>query len=78
MFPTTGFERAGTLSIKSSMPMDYSRGVLSNKWHLKREAEPRDFELWSGDKPNLHQSTYKILGKNIPSEVIPLMCIMYL
>ncbi|RNA15264.1 hypothetical protein BpHYR1_012983 [Brachionus plicatilis] len=70
MFPSTGYDRAGSLSLKSSLPMDYGRAVLSNKWHLKREAEPVDFELWSGNKPNLHQSTYKMLSKNIPSEKI--------
>ncbi len=37
--------------------------------HLKREAEPRDHELWSGNKPSLHQSTYDNLQKDIPSNV---------
>ncbi len=43
--------------------------VLTNlRRYLKRENEPRDYELWSGDKPNLHQSTYKILGKQLDDE----------
>lgn len=37
--------------------------------YLKRESEPKDRELWSGDKPNLHQATYKMIGKNIESDV---------
>lgn len=36
--------------------------------YLKRENEPRDNELWSGPKPNLHQSTYKILGKQLEND----------
>lgn len=60
--------RAGSLTLKSSLPMEYSRTVLSNKWYLKRENEPRDNELWSGPKPNLHQSTYKILGKQLEND----------
>jgi len=35
---------------------------------LKRENEPRDYELWSGNKPNLHQSTYKILAKQLDDD----------
>jgi hypothetical protein len=38
--------------------------------HQKREAEPVDNPLWSGPKPNLHQSTYNILQQNIPTTVI--------
>lgn len=60
--------RAGSLTLKSALPMEYSRTVLSNKWYLKRENEPRDFDLWSGPKPNLHQSTYKILAKQLDNE----------
>lgn len=69
MLPSTGYDRAGSLSLKASFPMEYSRGILSNKWHQKREAEPRDHELWStkGSKPTLHQSTYNHLQQNIPS-----------
>ena len=43
---------------------------LALKRHQKRESEPVDFPLWSGDKPNLQRSTYKLLAKNIPSDVI--------
>jgi len=60
--------RAGSLTLKSALPMEYSRSVLSNKWYLKRESEPRDFNLWSGNKPNLQQSTYKILAKQLDNE----------
>lgn len=60
--------RAGSLTLKSSLPMEYSRTVLSNKWYLKRENEPKDYDLWSGTKPNLHQSTYKILGKQLDGD----------
>ena len=69
MFPQTGYEKPGSITLQTNLPMDYSRDVLSNKWHQKREAEPRDYELWSGNKPNLHQSTYVQLQKNIPSDV---------
>jgi len=62
--------RAGSLTLKSAIPMEYSRSVLSNKWYLKRESEPRDFDLWSGPKPNLQQSTYKILGKSLATDEI--------
>lgn len=43
---------------------------LCKNRYLKREAEPKDNELWSGNKPNLQQSTYKILGKNLKDDVI--------
>ena len=69
MFPQTGYEKPGSISLQTNLPMDYSRGVLSNKWHQKREAEPRDHELWSGNRPNLHQSTYIQLQKNVQSDV---------
>ena len=69
MFPISENNKAGSITLKSSFPMEYSRSVLSNKWHLKRESEPRDRELWSGDRPNLQQSTYKILSKTLPDEV---------
>lgn len=36
--------------------------------YLKRESEPRDNNLWSGNKPNLQQSTYKILAKQLDNE----------
>jgi hypothetical protein len=58
----------GSLTLKSVFPMEYSRTVLTNKWHIKREGEPKDNELWSGDKPSLHRSTYKILAKQLPHE----------
>lgn len=61
--------RAGSLTLKSALPMEYSRSTLSNKWYLKRENEPRDHDLWEGPKPNLHQSTYDILGKQLDNEI---------
>lgn len=61
--------RAGSLTLKSTMPMEYGRTVLTNKWYLKRESEPRDYDLWSGNKPNLQQSTYKILGKQLDNDI---------
>ena len=42
---------------------------LNFKRYLKREAEPRDYELWSTEKPDLQRSTYKILGKNLKDDV---------
>lgn len=67
-----GYDRMGSLTLKSQFPMDYGRGVLTKQWHQSREAEPMDHPLWSGDskKPNLHQSTYKQLSKDIKSDVV--------
>lgn len=52
-----------------SLMSDFIIHLCKNRY-LKREAEPKDNELWSGNKPNLQQSTYKILGKNLKDDVI--------
>jgi hypothetical protein len=76
MYPTIGYtDKPGTLTLRTKFPMEYSRAVMSNKWYLKREAEPKDNELWTGDKPNLHQGTYKQISKDIPSDVISIISI---
>ena len=78
MYPTIGYtDKPGTLTLRTTLPMEYSRAVMSNKWYLKREAEPKDNELWTGNKPNLHQATYKMIGKNIPSDVRPIFNFVY-
>ena len=69
MYAPNNFNVPGSLTIKSDIPMDYSRGVLSNKWQIKREGEPKTNELWSGDKPTLHQGSYKILSQQTPNTV---------
>ena len=69
MYAPTFYHTPGSLSLKSNMPMDYSRGVMSNKWQIKREGEPKTNELWSGDKPSLHQATYSIVSQQVPNTV---------
>jgi hypothetical protein len=63
-----GSKKPGSLGLKSSLPMEYSRGVLTNQWNQKREAEPKDNELWSGPKPNMRQSTYNSIGKHLDDQ----------
>jgi hypothetical protein len=43
---------------------------IKKKRYLKRESEPKDAPLWSGKRPSLQQSTYKILGKSLADDVI--------
>ena len=69
MYAPSFYNLPGSLTLKSGMPMDYSRGVLSNKWQIKREGEPKSNELWSGDKPSLHQASYNILSQQVPNTV---------
>ena len=38
--------------------------------HLKREGEPVDNPVWSGDKPSLHQASYKYLAQKVDTEVM--------
>jgi hypothetical protein len=65
MYAPNIYNVRGTLTLKADVPMDYSRGVMSNKWQVKREGEPKTNELWSGKKPSLHQSTYKVVSQQI-------------
>jgi hypothetical protein len=44
--------------------------LILKKRYLKRESEPKDAPLWSGTRPSLQQSTYKILGKSLADDVI--------
>ncbi|CAF3564983.1 unnamed protein product [Rotaria socialis] len=45
MFTTPYREMPGSVTLKSRIPMEYSRAVLTNIWHQKREAEPKDNDL---------------------------------
>ncbi|CAF4443480.1 unnamed protein product [Adineta steineri] len=42
--------------------MEYSRPVLTNIWHQKREAEPKDNDINKLPVRNMHISTYKQLA----------------
>ena len=68
-------EMPGSVTLKSSFPMEYSRAVLTNIWfvrrstrsssfdvssrHQKREAEPKENDLNKLPVRNMHISTYK-------------------
>jgi hypothetical protein len=69
MTQPTLYNAPGSLTLKSDIKMEYSQPTMTNKWHIKTESYPHDYLLWSGDKPNLHQSTYKIVGQQLQDTV---------
>ncbi|CAF1134053.1 unnamed protein product [Adineta ricciae] len=55
-------ETPGSITLQSTVPMEYSRAVLTNIWHQKREAEPKDNDINALPIRNMHISTYKQLA----------------
>ncbi|CAF1203875.1 unnamed protein product [Rotaria sp. Silwood1] len=64
MFNTPYRETPGSVTLKSNVPMEYSRAVLTNIWHQKREAEPKDNDLNTLPVRNMHISTYKHIASD--------------
>ncbi|CAF1322747.1 unnamed protein product [Adineta steineri] len=55
-------ETPGSVTLQSTRTMEYSRPVLTNIWHQKREAEPKDNDINKLPVRNMHISTYKQLA----------------
>ncbi|CAF0733396.1 unnamed protein product [Didymodactylos carnosus] len=61
-------ESPGSLTLKTKIPMEYSRAVLTNIWHEKRQAEPKDCDLNTLPRRNMQIATYKRLQNTTSNE----------
>ncbi|CAF3137159.1 unnamed protein product [Rotaria socialis] len=69
MFTTPYREMPGSVTLKSRIPMEYSRAVLTNIWHQKREAEPKDNDLNTLPVRNMHIATYNHIAADVQTTI---------
>ncbi|PAA61509.1 hypothetical protein BOX15_Mlig030114g1 [Macrostomum lignano] len=55
------YQQPGTLTLSGNVA-NYGRIVKTGKWHLSREAEPKDYEISTDKVRNLKRSTYDRLA----------------
>lgn len=55
------YQQPGTLTLRGNVA-NYGRIVKTDKWHLAREAEPKDYEMSTDQVRNLKRSTYNRLA----------------